>query len=258
MRLGWWIAVLLALVAPSAAGIERESARSLLERGDALRGEARASTGRERLELRERAVAVYRSVRQRFPLERESAAWAAWRAGEILRADGDERGARVEFAAARELAPDPALASRAALEVGHIERRAGLFAEALAVYQSVASQSASPPTERDRARLWAGRCQSALGRYGEARVTLAELARAARDPCLRVDAHDELALVWIDQGDLEAAAGELELCRRALRSRAEERTPAGERVRAALRGMRAVARLARAVAERDAAVVVER
>jgi tetratricopeptide (TPR) repeat protein len=251
---GWWLAGLLALAVQSTG----ESARSLLERGDALRSEARASEGRARLELRERAVGVYRSVRVRFPGELEDAAQAAYRAGELLRADGDEPGARTEFSAARELAPDGALAARAAMELGHIERRAGLLAEALALYQGVAAGAATPPAERDRARLWVGRCQHALERFAEARATLEALAREARDPCLRVAAHDERALVWIAEGDLEAAAGELELCRRALRARAEERTPAGERVRSALRGMRAVARLARAVAERDGGIVVER
>jgi tetratricopeptide (TPR) repeat protein len=252
----WWLAGLLALAAPFAAQAGGETARSLLERGDALRSEARTSQGRQRQDLRERAVGVYRSVRERFPEDRASAAQAAFRAGELLRSDGDERAAREEFAAARALAEDATLAARAAVEVGHIERRAGLFAEALAVYQAVATGASTPTAERDRARLWVGRSQHALGRFAEARATLDELAREARDPCLRVAAHDERALVWIAEGDLEAAAGELERCRRALRSRAEERTPAGERVRAALRGMRAVARLARAVAERDGAIVV--
>jgi tetratricopeptide (TPR) repeat protein len=245
-------------VAPVAQEDARGAALELVERGDALRREARAGEGRRRLELRARAVSVYRAVRERFPKERESAATAAFRAGELLRSDGDERGARTEFEAARAHAPDAGLAARAALELGHLERRAGLAAEALASYLGVAAGADTPRAERERASLWVGRCQLELGRLDEARATLQTLAREARDPCLRIAAHDERALVWIAAGDLEAAAGELDLCRRELRAHAEERTPAGERVRSALRGLRAVARLARAVAERDAGIVVER
>jgi len=254
-----WLCVLwLGLAAPAPAQDARGEALELVERGDALRREARASEGRPRLELRARAVSVYRAVRERFPRERERAATAAFRAGELLRSDGDEVGARVEFEAARELADDAGLAARAGLELAHLERRAGLAAEALASYLAVAAGAATPRAERDRGRLWVGRSQLELGRLDEAAATLHALAREARDPCLRIAAHDERALVWIAAGDLEAAAGELDLCRRALRARAEERTPAGERVRSALRGLRAVARLARAVAERDGGIVVER
>jgi tetratricopeptide (TPR) repeat protein len=231
---------------------------SWLARGDALRREARASSGRERLELRARAVGVYRALREHFPEARADGAEAAFRAGELLRADGDARGARSEFQAAAALATEAASAARAGLELGHLDRRAGLHAEALAAYLAVAGAQATPRPQRDRALLWVARSQADLDRPSEARATLAQLAREARDPCLRVEAHDERALTWIAEGDLEAAAGELDLCRRSLRARAAEETPQGERVRSALRRMRAVARLARAVAERDAGLLVER
>ncbi|HVS18550.1 MAG TPA: hypothetical protein VMT18_08115 [Planctomycetota bacterium] len=249
---------LLALCLPAAAQDVPGDSASWLARGDALRREARASSGRERLELRARAVGVYRALREHFPAARADAAQAAFRAGELLRADGDTAGARREFQAVAALAPEPGLAARAGLELGHIERRSGLHAEALASYLAVASAQATPRAQRDRARLWIARSQAALERPSEARAILAELAREARDPCLRVEAHDERALTWIAARDLEAAAGELDLCRRSLRACAAEQTPQGERVRSALRRMRAVARLARAVAERDAGLVLER
>jgi len=250
--------VLLLAAALAPAQDDLADPASWLARGDALRREARERSGRERLELRARAVGVYRGLRERFPEARSSAAQAAFRAGELLRSDGDAAGARGEFTAARALASDPQLAARAGLELGHLARRAGLHVEALAHYQQVSSDTAAPTAERDLARLWVGRSQIALERLLEARASLAVLARGARDPCLRVAAHDERALAWIAAGDLEAAAGELDLCRRALRARAAEETPQGARVRSALRRMRAVARLARAVAERDSGLVVER
>jgi tetratricopeptide (TPR) repeat protein len=236
----------------------QESARAVLERGDDLRLAAREVTGQERIELRARAVAVYRALRAEHAHDRPTAALGAFRAGELLRADGDARGAGEEFAAARRLAGGGRLGARAGLELGHLARRAGLLDEALAHYALVASEADTPAAERDLARLWSGRAQADLGRHDEARATLDALAEGARDACARVAAFDELALAWIAAGDLEAAAGELARCRRELRSSALAATPEGERVRSALLRMRAVARLRTAVAERSAGVVVER
>ena len=254
----WAVLCLVPAPAGQVAGTSAAAAARLeLERGDELRAAARGVRGRERLELRARAVQVYASLRRRFPLARDEAALGAFRAGELLRSDGRAQAAGEEFEAARRLARPGELQARAGLELGHLARRAGLHAEALAHYADVAAGARTAPRERDLARLWSGRSQAALGRHREARATLEALAQGARDATLRVSAFDERALSWIVEGDLEAAAGELARCRRELRARALEQGPQGERVRSALRRMRAVGRLRAAVAERLEGVEID-
>ena len=63
-------------------------------------------------------------------------------------------------------------------------------------------------------------------------------------------AFDDWGLSLVEEGDLEAAAGVLDRCRRALGERAGELTDLGGRVRRALERMRLVTRLARGVRER--------
>ena len=84
------------------------------------------------------------------------------------------------------------------------------------------------------------------------------VARGADDPCDRVAAHDELVLMRIRSGDLEAAAGELQRCRASLAEFAREETPLGARVRSALLRMRSVDPLRRAIARRRDGLVIER
>ncbi len=116
----------------------------------------------------------------------------------------------------------------------------------------------SAPAQRDEAALRAGRANLELGRGDEARRLFERVATTAEDPTERVHGHDELALLWIGKGDLEAAAGELARCRSALRERALEETQLGARVRGALESMRCVEALRAAIARRRAGVVIER
>ncbi len=262
------LAALLALV-PSAgavvcgAGLQpgqsrSDSAREELARATALKQALRGQRGRERAELRERAVAAYRAIRAAFPDQPATGAEAAFRAGELLRADGLREAARLEFLAAWELGGATPFRARAGLELGHIARRRGFPAEALEAYRRVLDAPDSAASQRDQAALWAGRSNLELGREDEARRLFEGLARTAEDPSDRVQGHDELGLLWIAAGDLEAAAGELARCRAALRERSLEETPLGERVRGALESMRSVDRLREAIARRRAGVVVER
>jgi tetratricopeptide (TPR) repeat protein len=203
-------------------------------------------------------VGAYRTLREEFPEQAALVAEACFRAGELLRAGGQRAAARAEFQEAREHGRGTDWSARAGLELGHLARRAQLFEQALRHYRGVLSDPGSAPARRDDALLWAGRCCAELGRAVEARELLQRVADRAEDPCDRVAAHDELALGWIATGDLEAAAGQLDRCRAALRDMALEKTPLGARVRSALVRMRAVERLRRAIAARREGVVVER
>lgn len=99
-------------------------------------------------------------------------------------------------------------------------------------------------------RYWTGCVQSRLGREAEARTSWEHLARQGRSPLERVRAFDAWASSLVRCGELEAAAGVLELCRGTLCPLAEEQTQLGLRVQRALEGMAAVEELKRAVAER--------
>jgi tetratricopeptide (TPR) repeat protein len=239
--------------APNARG-----ARELLERASDLKGRAATLRGREREALRRRAIETYRAVRERFPQSSDEIAEACFRAGELLRASGAAGEARAEFERARSAGADTPFRSRAGLELGHLARRAEHFEEALDAYRDVLADLHTPPAQRDQAWLWAGRACVELERPKEAREHFRRAAELALDPCHRIEAHDALALSWIECGDLEGAAGQLAQCREALRDAALEETPTGARVRSALLNMRSLERLKRAIAQRSAGLWIER
>ena len=76
------------------------------------------------------------------------------------------------------------------------------------------------------------------------------VAEGGTDPLDRILAYDYIALSWLDKGDLEAAAGVLNQCLRALSPMALEESRSGERVRNSLLRMRVVESLQRRVRER--------
>ena len=105
----------------------------------------------------------------------------------------------------------------------------------------------SPPaacTPRWARATWRAACGSA----SRARAT---------NPCLCIAAFDLLARDLIAHGDLEGAAGTLELCRSELAGAAGESTELGERVRAALTDMRAIEELEEAVRRRRDGVLID-
>jgi tetratricopeptide (TPR) repeat protein len=198
-------------------------------------------------------VAAYRAVRRHFPEAAEACAESAFRAGELLRASGDSAGARAEFRYVRDRAPRTAFHARAGIELGHLARKSRQPSEALDLYLAVADDPKSEPARRDEAALWAGRVYAEQQQPDEARRRWEGVAQRAEDPLQRIDAWDELALALVDAGDLEGAAGWIARARETLADAALEETAQGERVRGALERMRAIRRLERAVAERDAA-----
>lgn len=155
-----------------------EQVRHAQEAARALWG----TRGRERWRLRMQAAEAYRAVRVHFPDARAEGAEAAFRAGELWRAgEADER-ARAEFEAARSLQPEGPFAARAALEIGHIERRAGDLQGALAAYTGVLSDPSAASERRAEAALAAGRVHAEMGARDLARSLWEHVARSGDEP----------------------------------------------------------------------------
>ena len=214
--------------------------------------------GRERMQRRWEAARAFAAVRVHHPRARCLGAEAAFRAGELLRGGGDLHVALREFRVARTRCLDGPFRARAALEIGHVERRLGRAREALDAYQELFTDPHVPPSLRDAAMLWAGRVHADAGRFEEAWRLWESVVTLAEDPVDRVQAFDLLALALIERGDLEGAAGVLERCRVASSDVAREETQLGVRVRNALAQMRAVESLRKSVATRRAGVRIDR
>jgi len=228
-----------------------ESARAQLEAADRLRAALRGLRGAQRAERARAAATAYAALRVHWPAQRELCAEAAFRAGELLRAEGLEAAALAEFEFVRSLELRCVWRARAGLEIAHLQRRAGRRSAALDAYLAVLDDPRSEPQRRDEAALWAGRMYALLGKPEEAARRWEAVARRAEDPLQRIDAWDELALALVDAGDLEGAAGWIGRARESLADVALEETENGERVRGALERMRAIRRIERAVAARE-------
>jgi tetratricopeptide (TPR) repeat protein len=225
-----------------------------LEAAARLQRDMNGTRGDERGAARERTVEAYRSVLRHWPEARAACAEAGFRAGELLRAARRDAEALEAFGQAA--ARGGRFGTRAVLEIGHVHRRAGRWSQALERYLELAQDDLADAGTRDDASLWAGRVHALEGRTEDARRVWRTLTRTAQDPVDRVDAWDELALTWVEAGDLEAAAGVLEQCRAALAELIPEETERGERVRRRLERMRTIAALERAVAERRKGLVI--
>jgi hypothetical protein len=244
---------------PSAPDASRtELAARAMARASDLRLALRGLRGKARLAAVDAAVAAYRAIRREFPEERLAVAEAAFRAGELLRSTGDGEGALAEFTIARDGPGRGPFRVRALLEIGHVHRREGRHGAALDAYLAASTDAAAAVRWREEASVWAGRVYAAQSRWEDARRVLEPVALRAEDPLQRIDAFDELALVFVSAGDLEAAAGELARCREALADASLEESDLGERVRGALQRMRSIARLEQAIAARVRGVRVDR
>lgn len=227
-----------------------EDARAQLDYARRLKGGLKDREGAEREFWRGLAVEAYQAVRHYHPEAGELGVEAAFRAGELLAAGERLEEARAEFRAALEAGAGTPYRARAALELGDLARRSGDPRRALDRYLAVASDSGAAPRHRDAAWLGAARAWSALGRPEEAHRAWTLVAEEGAEPLDRIEAFDELALRWVHEGDLEAAAGMLHRCKHALRDAALEETVLGEKVRRALSRMRVVEELPRAIERR--------
>lgn len=232
-----------------------DTAEAQLGHARRLKRQMAEKQGKELDFWRKLAVEAYQAVRVFHPDARASAVEGAFRAGEILRAGGQDDGALEEFRWAVANGEGSEFRVRARLEVGHLHRRARRWREALDAYLDAAADVSASPSRREDAWLWVGTSWKALGRRDDARTTWRRVAEQATDVLARVTAYDELGRLLIEQDDLEGAAGLLDECLRALSSRALEETEEGERLRRALLRMRIVEELPRAIeARKDSSV----
>lgn len=201
-------------------------------------------------EARRAAIAAFRAVRLHFPAQRSTCAEAAFRAGELWRAAGRPGLAALEFGVAIELGAKSEFRSRARIELGHLARRAGELAQAQALFEVVALDAGAAARWRDEASLAIGRLHAATVRHADARRWLRRVAEQSGDVLLRVRAYDAWAITYVDEDDVEAAAGVLALARNALDDVAQEATELGERVAAALERMSCIGHMQRALEAR--------
>lgn len=216
--------------------------------------------GKEAADLefwRKMAVEAYQAVRVFHPGAPELAAEAAFRAGELLRAGERADEALGEFRICLREAGRSDFKARAGLEIGHLERRRRAWREALDAYLAVAADPTARGRRREDAWLWAGRVWREQGRVDDARMAWKRVAEEGTEALMRIRAFDELGLLALASADVEAAAGWLERCLRALSDAALEETEEGERVRDALLRMRLVDELTRAIEQGKDSSAVE-
>lgn len=224
-----------------------ESPRAQLQHARRVKAQMVGKEGADLEFWRTLAVEAYQAVRVFHPGAREVAAEAAFRAGELLRAGDRADEALAEFRFCLRQAGRTDFKARAGLEIGHLERRRRAWREALDTYLAVAADASARARRREDAWLWAGRVWKEQGRVDDARTAWKRVAEEGTDALLRVRAFDELGLLALANDDVEAAAGWLERCLRALSAAALEETEEGERVRDALLRMRLVDELTRAI-----------
>lgn len=227
-----------------------ESAEAQLGHARRLKRQMAEKQGEELVFWRKLTVEAYQALRVFHPGTRAAAVEGAFRAGEILRTAGDDEAALEEFRWAVEHGADSEFRARARLEIGHLHRRAERWREALQSYLDAAADPAASAARRDDAWLWVGSAWRALERPEDARLAWRRVAEQGRDALARIAAFDELALLLLEEAELEGAAGVLDQCLRALSAHALEETEEGERVRRALLRMRVVGELQRAIARR--------
>lgn len=241
-----------AATAAAIAAIPRlATAREQLELADRRRSGLRHVPRAELASERRRVALAYAAVRHHFPSARATAAEASFRSAEQWRCIGESARALAELEQARRLGAGAEISARAALEIGHIERRRRRWSRALDLYLEVASDASASARWRDEAALWTGKTYAAMGELDEARRRFVHLARAALDPLDRIRAYDEWALTFLVHDDVEAAMGALARCREALAEPAREATELGDRIRRALSRMRCITAIERAVSKRD-------
>jgi len=221
-----------------------------LDHARRLKNARRGRTSRDRERWTQKAIEAYRAVRIHHPWATRLSAEAAYRGAELLCSSGRFEGALSEFAIAVELGAGTPFRARGMLSTGRLLRSSGDAGAALEAFLSVVADPESSPAHCDDAWLWVGRVRQESGRIDDARQAWRRVVAHARDPLDRVRAYDFLGISWIEQGDLEAAAGVLNECLHALSEEALEHTILGKRVRRGLARMRLVKRLPEEVGAR--------
>jgi len=224
-------------------------AQGALEKAKAKKALLAGARGSHAASLRRLAVKAFRAVAKRYPSSGEVAAEASFRAGELLRAGGDEREALNEFLRAADTARGGSFVPRALLEAAHVERRAEHFDKALELYARTMSAREADAHARDLAALWSAKTRLEMGDLDEAERELRALVVRVRDPIDRLRSYDELILILARSGRIAAAVGHFAEAKRSVSFESREQTARGERVRNTLENMRALDVMRKAIAE---------
>jgi tetratricopeptide (TPR) repeat protein len=206
-----------------------------------------ASTAPEALRRALRACAV---VEEAFPGEPAACAEAAFRSAQLLRAHGERERALTALAHARERGRGTPWAARAWLECASVLRRSGDRAGARTALLRATQEHVLLPRQRRAAWYALGRIHLEEGRFDEARAAWEWIAGCDGSPLDRLRAFDAIGRSWLEQGELEAAAGTLHRLRVELAPALAERTRTGARLRAAVGRLVLESTLERAIRER--------
>ena len=249
---GSWVVtkVPLAVSSHAVGALESVDAAHALESARAMKAKLAGARGAQLERLRRDAVAAYRQVARRYPKSGEVAAEASFRAGELLRAGGENEAAIVELQRAIDTPRGGSFQSRARYELAHILRRSEQFDAALVHFAAVETDRVAPDHQRDLAGLWRAKTLLEMGRSDEAERALRALVARVKDPVDRVRAYDELITILGNSGRLAAAVGHFADVKRLSLALSLEHTERGERMRSAIEGMRCLAVLQRAIAAR--------
>ena len=194
----------LAQERPAGAGDERrwietfvprlETPAAQLAHARRLKRNLEGAEPEERAFWRKLSVEAYQAVRL-FHGDAAAAAEASFRAGELLRAGGDDERALVEFQNAEMLGAGTDFRSRARLEIGHLHRKNARLREALDAYLRVTADAAGESFRRDDAWYWAGVVWRAEDQLDDARNAWRRVAEHGVDPLDRILAFDAIGLL---------------------------------------------------------------
>lgn len=236
-----------AVVAPE-VDRESESPKLALEAAREKKQRMEDARGKHRRSLRRQAVKAYQAVARRFPNSGPVAAEASFRAGELLRIQGDDKAALVELSRAMETVRGGVFTSRASYESAQIKRRTGDFEAALQLFLQTESNRSADSHRRDLATFWRAKTRIEMGQIDEAERQLRALVKRATDPIDRLRSYDELILILVRSGRLAAAVGHFANAKRSVWRESLEKTERGNRVRKTLDGLRSLDAMRKAIA----------
>lgn len=175
---------------------------------------------------------------------------ALFRRAELLRAEGELEGALGCFETLAAMEDSASFGDRSHLECAAILRRLGRSPEACQHWLALWIDVDAEGRLRSRAGRALGEAHAEAGEWDAALRVLGAVVRQGFDPLEQVRAYDAIAELWLQRGDLEAAAGVLHEADVALGRLASERTQLGSRVREALAEMDSLHALKEAIALR--------
>lgn len=201
------------------------------------------------------AIEVYSRVAEDPRTPASVRAEASFRWAELLRAEGELEVALELFGELARAKPTSSFGNRARMECASILRRLGRRSEACEHWLALWIDAEVEDSLRARAGRALGEAHAEAEEWDAALRILGAVAGQSLDPMEQVRAYDSIARLWLERGDLEAAAGVLHSADVALAGLAAERTALGTRIRKALSNMGSVRALKEAIAQRSGATL---